>query len=60
MLVTWQYRIRHSLMETFDPRARWIFSLDIPGFHLTLLGCPFSGRIFRPGLYLVCLSPGFF
>jgi len=27
MLVTWQYRIRHSLMETFDPRARWIFSL---------------------------------
>jgi energy-coupling factor transport system permease protein len=27
MLVTWQYRIRHSLMETFDPRARWVFSL---------------------------------
>jgi energy-coupling factor transporter transmembrane protein EcfT len=27
MLVTWQYRIRNSLMETFDPRARWIFSL---------------------------------
>jgi energy-coupling factor transport system permease protein len=27
MLVTWQYRIRHSLMETFDPRSRWIFSL---------------------------------
>jgi energy-coupling factor transport system permease protein len=27
MLVTWQYRIRNSLMETFDPRARWVFSL---------------------------------
>lgn len=27
MLVTWQYRLRNSLMETFDPRARWIFSL---------------------------------
>ncbi len=27
MLVTWQYRVRNSLMETFDPRARWIFSL---------------------------------
>ncbi len=27
MLVTWQYRFRNSLMETFDPRARWIFSL---------------------------------
>jgi energy-coupling factor transport system permease protein len=26
MLVTWSYRIRNSLMETFDPRARWIFS----------------------------------
>jgi energy-coupling factor transport system permease protein len=27
MLVTWQFRIRNSLMESFDPRARWIFSL---------------------------------
>ncbi|MHC1782693.1 MAG: energy-coupling factor transporter transmembrane protein EcfT [Anaerolineaceae bacterium] len=27
MLATWQFRIRHSLMESFDPRARWIFSL---------------------------------
>jgi energy-coupling factor transport system permease protein len=27
MLVTWQFRIRNSLMEAFDPRARWIFSL---------------------------------
>jgi energy-coupling factor transport system permease protein len=27
MLVTWQYRIRNSFMETFDPRARWVFSL---------------------------------
>jgi energy-coupling factor transport system permease protein len=27
MLVTWSYRVRNSLMETFDPRARWIFSL---------------------------------
>jgi energy-coupling factor transport system permease protein len=27
MLVTWQFRIRNSLMETFDPRARWVFSL---------------------------------
>jgi len=26
MLVTWSYRVRNSLMETFDPRARWIFS----------------------------------
>jgi energy-coupling factor transport system permease protein len=27
MLVTWSYRFRKSLMEKFDPRARWIFSL---------------------------------
>ena len=27
MLVTWSYRFRNSLMEKFDPRARWIFSL---------------------------------
>jgi len=27
MLVTWHYRIRKNLMERFDPRARWIFSL---------------------------------
>jgi len=27
MLVTWSYRYRKSLMEKFDPRARWIFSL---------------------------------
>jgi energy-coupling factor transport system permease protein len=27
MLVTWRYRIRNGLMEKFDPRARWIFSL---------------------------------
>lgn len=27
MLVTWKYRKRNSLMEKFDPRARWIFSL---------------------------------
>jgi energy-coupling factor transport system permease protein len=27
MLVTWHYRIHNSLMEKFDPRARWIFSL---------------------------------
>ena len=26
MLTTWRYRPRHSLMERFDPRARWIFS----------------------------------
>ncbi len=26
MLVTWHYRVRHSLMEKIDPRARWIFS----------------------------------
>ena len=27
MLVTWPFRERSSLMEIFDPRARWIFSL---------------------------------
>jgi energy-coupling factor transport system permease protein len=27
MLVTWHYRVRNGLMEKFDPRARWIFSL---------------------------------
>jgi energy-coupling factor transport system permease protein len=27
MLVTWHYRPHRSLMESFDPRARWIFSL---------------------------------
>jgi energy-coupling factor transport system permease protein len=27
MLVTWRYRFRNSLMDRFDPRARWIFSL---------------------------------
>ena len=27
MLVTWHYRFRNSLMQKFDPRARWIFSL---------------------------------
>ena len=27
MLVTWHYHLRKSLMEKFDPRARWIFSL---------------------------------
>ncbi|MGA2503556.1 MAG: energy-coupling factor transporter transmembrane component T [Anaerolineales bacterium] len=27
MLVTWRYRLRNGLMEKFDPRARWIFSL---------------------------------
>ncbi len=26
MLVTWRYRPRNSLLETFDPRARWFFS----------------------------------
>ena len=29
MLVSWRYRPRNSLMERFDPRARWIFSLSI-------------------------------
>ncbi len=27
MLVSWAYRFRNSLMESIDPRARWIFSL---------------------------------
>ena len=27
MLVTWRYRFRNSLIDLFDPRARWIFSL---------------------------------
>ncbi len=27
MLVTWKYRPRGSVVEKFDPRARWIFSL---------------------------------
>ncbi|MBN1248615.1 MAG: energy-coupling factor transporter transmembrane protein EcfT [Anaerolineae bacterium] len=27
MLVTWKYRPRGSVVETFDPRSRWIFSL---------------------------------
>ncbi len=27
MLVTWKYRPRQSFVETFDPRARWIFSM---------------------------------
>jgi energy-coupling factor transport system permease protein len=26
MLVTWRYRLRNSVIETFDPRSRWIFS----------------------------------
>lgn len=26
MLVTWKYRFRNSLLERFDPRARWFFS----------------------------------
>jgi len=26
MLVTWRYRERGSILETFDPRARWYFS----------------------------------
>ncbi|MGC9399367.1 MAG: energy-coupling factor transporter transmembrane component T family protein [Anaerolineae bacterium] len=29
MLVTWRYRPRGSLLETFDPRARWFFSFLI-------------------------------
>ena len=29
MLVTWKYRPRQSVIETFDPRARWIFSMLI-------------------------------
>jgi energy-coupling factor transport system permease protein len=27
MLISWGYRVRHSIMERIDPRARWIFSL---------------------------------
>jgi energy-coupling factor transport system permease protein len=27
MLITWGYRVRNSIMERIDPRARWIFSL---------------------------------
>jgi energy-coupling factor transport system permease protein len=27
MLITWGYRLRNSIMERIDPRARWIFSL---------------------------------
>lgn len=27
MIATWSYHWRHSLMEGWDPRARWIFSL---------------------------------
>lgn len=27
MIATWAYHFRNSLMEKFDPRARWIFSL---------------------------------
>lgn len=26
MLAAWSYRLRNSLMESLDPRARWIFS----------------------------------
>jgi len=26
MIITWRYHHHHSLMESFDPRARWIFS----------------------------------
>lgn len=29
MLVTWRYQPRDSLLETFDPRARWFFSFLI-------------------------------
>jgi energy-coupling factor transport system permease protein len=29
MLVTWKYRFRNSLIEKFDPRARWIASFLI-------------------------------
>jgi len=27
MLIAWGYRVRNSIMERIDPRARWIFSL---------------------------------
>ncbi len=29
MLVTWRYRLRNSVLELFDPRARWFFSFFI-------------------------------
>ncbi|MGC9522942.1 MAG: energy-coupling factor transporter transmembrane component T family protein [Anaerolineae bacterium] len=29
MLVTWRYRPRNSIVEKFDPRARWLFSFLI-------------------------------
>ncbi len=29
MLVTWRYRLRNSILEIFDPRARWFFSFFI-------------------------------
>jgi len=29
MLASWRYRPHNSLMERFDPRARWIFSLSL-------------------------------
>lgn len=29
MLVTWKYKNRHSLIDSFDPRARWIASFLI-------------------------------
>jgi energy-coupling factor transport system permease protein len=29
MLVTWRYRLRNSVIETLDPRSRWIFSFLI-------------------------------
>ena len=31
MLVTWPYHIRGSIIETFDPRARWFASFLILG-----------------------------
>ncbi len=29
MLVAWRYRIRNSVLEKFDPRARWFFSFFV-------------------------------
>lgn len=29
MLVTWRYRLRNSILEIFDPRARWFFSFFV-------------------------------
>ena len=29
MLVTWRYRTRNSILEIFDPRARWFFSFFV-------------------------------